>query len=315
LIDFRYHIVSLIAVFLALALGLFLGSTTLQSTVTNNLQKQAHRVTSENGSLEAKNSQLAKQVKAETSFVAALEPYVVGNRLSGDSVAVVSAPGVDSGQRKAIENTLALAGATVTADVQLQSSYLDPSQDAELGQLASQLVLPGHRLPAGSGSAQASSELAAVLLARPTRHAVARAKVDQVLSALSDGKFISVSGAPPSHPATLAVLLTATPASGTTAAALQTQDSTLVELARAMRASSTAEVVAGPPASGSSAGALTAVRSDSSLSRSVSTVDLSTADQASGRVSIVLALAGRPNAAAAFGLGQTPPVPATSAGP
>jgi hypothetical protein len=32
MIDFRYHIVSIVAVFLALALGLFLGSTTLQST-------------------------------------------------------------------------------------------------------------------------------------------------------------------------------------------------------------------------------------------------------------------------------------------
>jgi len=45
MIDFRYHIVSIVAVFLALALGLFLGSTTLQSTVTDNLSKQAKHVT------------------------------------------------------------------------------------------------------------------------------------------------------------------------------------------------------------------------------------------------------------------------------
>ena len=47
-IDFRYHVVSIVAVFLALALGLFLGSTTLQSTVTNQLHHQADLVTREN---------------------------------------------------------------------------------------------------------------------------------------------------------------------------------------------------------------------------------------------------------------------------
>ena len=42
MIDFRYHVVSIVAVLLALALGLFLGSTTLQGRVFDDLKGRAN---------------------------------------------------------------------------------------------------------------------------------------------------------------------------------------------------------------------------------------------------------------------------------
>lgn len=318
MIDFRYHIVSLIAVFLALALGLFVGSTTLQSTVTNNLKRQADRVTGENRHLVAQNKVLNSQLSDNRGFIAAIGPYAVANRLSGASVALVSAPGVSSDDRSAFTTELAAAGASVTADVQLQSAYLDPTQDAELGGLAEQLKLPGHRLPTANGSTEISSELAAVLAERPGRNPVSRTHVESTLSALSDGKFISVSGNPPTHPATLAVMLVPAPNSSLSQATAQAQNTILLSLASQLRRFTTALVVAGPTQTPLVAGgALAAVDADSTLSKTVSTVDLGNQDQdaAAGRVSVVLALADLSGKPGSYGLGQSPPVPSASPTP
>jgi hypothetical protein len=321
-IDFRYHIVSLIAVFLALALGLFLGSTTLQSTVTRNLHHQADTVTNENHKLESKNSLLNNQLNDEHAFTAAIESYAVSGQLAGATVAVVSAPGVSSDDRKKVEATLQLAGATVSADVQLQPAYLDPTQDAELGALATELTLPGHPLPAGNGSTEVSSELAAALTARPGHKAVSRSHVEQALSALSDGKFIAVSGAPPVHQASLALMLVAAPATNLSVATAQAQNTVLLGLAADLRAESTGTVIAGPTPADSGDSALAAASGDSTLSQTVSTVDLGPTDSnpspdpAPGRVAIVLALAANEaGASGSFGLGQTPPVPTASPSP
>jgi Copper transport outer membrane protein, MctB len=319
-IDFRYHIVSLIAVFLALALGLFLGSTTLQSTVTRNLHHQADAVTSRNRSLNAKNLVLSTQFKAEKALTAAVEPYAVSGRLTGDTVALVSAPGVDSKARKAVATTLVLAGATVSADIQLQPSYLDPTQDAELGALATELSLPGHALPPGNGSTEVSSELAAALVARPGHHAVSRSRVAAALNALSDGKFLSFSGSPPTHPASLAVMLVAPATAGVSTTTAQAQATAVLTIATDLRASSTGVVIAGPaPEAGATDGALAAARADSALSKTVSTVNLDSGngdDPTAGRIAIVLALAAPPSGQpGAYGLGESPTLPTPAASP
>jgi hypothetical protein len=322
-IDFRYHIVSLIAVFLALALGLFLGSTTLQSTVTNNLKHQANTVTNRNSVLQSANDTLNREYSGEQALTAAVEPYAVSDRLAGESVALVSAPGVDGKTRKSVESTLALAGATVTADVQIQAAFLDPTQDDLLSGLVSELPLTGHTLPQGNGSSGASSDLAAVLVNRPGHREVPRGQVTNLLSALSDGKFVKVSGTPPTHPASLAVMLVAPPDVSASPAAVTAQNTILTTLAADLRASSTGLVMAGPtPLPGPNQATLAAARADSTLTQTVSTVTLDFGngqDPAAGRIAIVLALAAAPSGeVGAYGLNPpsgNPPLPATSAAP
>ena len=45
MIDFRYHLVSIVAVFLALAIGIVLGSTELQGTTYNFLDRTTAKLT------------------------------------------------------------------------------------------------------------------------------------------------------------------------------------------------------------------------------------------------------------------------------
>jgi Copper transport outer membrane protein, MctB len=328
LIDFRYHIVSLIAVFLALALGLFLGSTTLQSTVTGSLTNQANRVTKENKKLGTQKQSLSGQVKSEQSLINAVEPYAVSGRLLGESVALVTAPGVSGSTHDGLVGALTDAGATVSADVALQPAFLDPTQDSVLGSLASD-ALPNHPLPQGNGATRASVVLADVLAARLGRHAPTHAQVSTALNVLEAGNFIKVSGTPAAQPADLTVLLVAAPSANLTAATAQAQNAILVSLARDLRSSSSGTVVAGPrPAGSTDLGALSAARADPTLTKSVSTVNLDDStslavtttggDAVAGRIAIVLALAAAPaHTVGAYGLGPglTGPLPTPTSTP
>jgi hypothetical protein len=330
LIDFRYHIVSLIAVFLALALGLFLGSTTLQSTVTKSLTNQANHVTSENKRLGVEKQSLEQQVRAEQGLTKAVEPYAVDGRLLGETVAVVAAPGVSGKTRDALITTLQEAGATVSADVSLQPAFLDPTQSAELGALATAVALPNHPLPNGTGATRASDILAQVLASAAGHHAPSRRQIATALTSLSDGKYISVASPQPTHPADLTVLLVAAPSAGVTTTSAAAQNATLVSLARDLRTSSSATVVAGPPpVGGNDLGALAAARADPTLTQTVSTVNLDDntgiavpaaagGDPVAGRVAIVLALASASsNTVGSFGLGAgaSGPLPTPTATP
>jgi hypothetical protein len=314
LIDFRYHIVSIVAVFLALALGLFLGSTTLQSTVTDNLHSQADRVTKANQKLTSQRNQLSGQVKQLQGFGNSVEPYAVSGRLTGTTVAVVSAPGVNGGDRGRLIQTLTEAGASVTADVRISQAYLDATQDVELGNLARQLA-GARKLPKGNGAAEASFVLAHALLAKPTTTLPTQARVGIVLDTLSAGKMLSLASGVPTHLANLSVLLVPGPGSDQPTTADTQQDAVLTDLAQALRTAGTATVVAGPSIQpGQPQGPLDAARADSALTRVASTVDAD--DSSAGRIAVVLALAGAPAGTVGnygFGSGASPlPVATTT---
>jgi hypothetical protein len=293
-IDFRYHIVSLIAVFLALALGLFLGSTSLQDTVTHNLKHQADTVIGKNNELRKFNKQLSGVNGALSGFTATIQPELIRGRLSGDTVALVSAPGVDSGDRDDLVAALNQAGAVVSADVELQPGFLDATQDAELGQLAKELA-HGRPLPQSNGATQAAYEVARALTTKPGGHVVSHGRIDAILNTFAAGKMISVSGRAPTHQANLALLLVPANAStGASPAVLTSQSTILISVAEQLRAAAAGIAMVAPTIDPSLPdGPMAAARADSTLTKAVSTVDA--VDVPAGRIATVLALAAAPS--------------------
>ncbi|HMC70873.1 MAG TPA: copper transporter, partial [Mycobacteriales bacterium] len=182
MIDFRYHVVSIVAVFLAIALGLFIGSTTLRGTVATDLNRRTAAVRSENANLSAQVHDLKNQLNDADAFDTALEPSVLHDALAGDSVVVVSAPGVDAGSRTNLVNAIAAAGGTVTGDVRLQDALLDPDQRTFLETLTARLTVPGHPATGGDGSQRAMRLLADVLGIRPQSIPVPAAAAAKVLA-------------------------------------------------------------------------------------------------------------------------------------
>ena len=288
MIDFRYHVVSIVAVFLALALGLFIGSTTLRGRVTADLTTRTQHVVHTNGVLRGQLSDAHSQLSRADSFDAALTPYAVQGRLAGEGVVVISAPGVDDNMRKDVLSALTQAGATINGDVRLQDILLDPTQDQFLGSLADKVAVNGRPLPNAAGAVRALALLADVLVTNSQRPPVPHAGATKVISAYDAGNLLSVSGNPP-QPAGLAVVLAApAPTSGDLSAAQQ-QDVLLTAFARYLDHDSTGTVVAGPASADATGGLLDAVRNDKTLRANVSTVDGT--DTPSGVIATILAAA------------------------
>ena len=68
MIDFRYHLVSLIAVFLAIALGIVIGTTQLNGKVLDDLRGQVSSLEQDKRDLEDNTQQLQTQQDNSEAF-------------------------------------------------------------------------------------------------------------------------------------------------------------------------------------------------------------------------------------------------------
>jgi hypothetical protein len=307
-IDFRYHVVSLVAVFLALALGLFIGSTTLRPKVAQDLKNRTDRLKAINDQLNDEKNAAADSLKKALDFEKAMLPYAVADQLSAQTVVIVSLPDAESSQRDDVRAALEAAGATVTGDVRLQDSLFDPTQDAFLTALTDRVALPGHALPETSGVDRSLALLADVLGRRPQRPVASAAAAARVVTAFSTGDLLSVSGDPP-RPASLAVVVAGPASEGSaTPSPGGTTDETLDHLAafaRYLDEAAVGTVVAGPSAAAAGGGLLNLIRAEKSLRSNVSTVD--GLENPRGAVATVLALAEqREGGAGSYGDDETP---------
>ena len=131
MISLRYHIVSLVAVFLALALGIVVGSTVLQEGTVSVLRATSERVRSESERNSRENVALKQEQARLQSFGAAVLPELVQGRLKGRSVVLVDTDKVDSGMRDAVRKVLEDAGAQVDGQITFSDDRLALAADAE----------------------------------------------------------------------------------------------------------------------------------------------------------------------------------------
>jgi hypothetical protein len=111
--DFRYHVVSLAAVFLALVVGIVIGVGLSGQGIVQESEREKldNRIAQLNAELDRKDSQL-EQLQAAERFVDAAYPAVMDRRLAGKSVVAVFVGPADS-TRAAVEQTIADAGGTL----------------------------------------------------------------------------------------------------------------------------------------------------------------------------------------------------------
>ena len=116
MINLRYHIVSLTAVFLAIGIGLTLGTTFLDRATVDNLQGQLENLETRLQERDERIAELQDSVDADGAIRAALDEEAVGlleGRLDGVPVAVVASRGVDEDDVRSGLRALVAAGADV----------------------------------------------------------------------------------------------------------------------------------------------------------------------------------------------------------
>src|SRR3984893_6483054 len=166
MIDFRYHLVSIVAVFLALSLGLLLGSTELKPYVQKGLQGLSKTEQRQIDALLGEKQQLQGQIGSENQFALANAPAMLQNVLAGQRCVLVLAPGATGSVTSGIAQAVETAGAKVTGQLQMQAAFFDTSAatSQKLTQVAGQYAQPAGVILAGTAQAQASELLAHLIM-------------------------------------------------------------------------------------------------------------------------------------------------------
>jgi len=279
-ISFRYHIVSIIAVFLALALGIVVGTTALNGPITTDLRKQVNTLKGDRSSLALQVKTLQGQVSDANQFATSFSDQIVNGALTKQDVLMIGMPGTVGSVIDGIAKEIDAAGGKVSGQIQLSPAYIDQRRGSDVISLATTDHPPCVTLPEVSDPGQVGGALlAAVLLGR----ACQPSDLTQVMTAFSELHMISNSGSvTPST--TVVVVGTGSQATGSYAA------STELDLVSALQQAGGHVVVAGDPDSAVKAGLVASVRNSAADKSTVSTID--NADSAIGEVSTVLALAG-----------------------
>lgn len=163
MVDFKYHVVSIVAVFLALAVGIVLGTNVLSGDVLQNLKTQTSDLRKEAQDLRAQIAQQQKQIAADESFARLIEPVAVAGQLDGYHIAVVTMPDASDNLRDRLVKTLTAAGGVVTTEVDIDNTYVDPGRVASLQELLRTLGSATFD-PVGDVAARAATTLAAALV-------------------------------------------------------------------------------------------------------------------------------------------------------
>jgi len=286
-ISLRYHVVSLAAVFLALALGVVLGSTAISDRLLSGLSSDREQLGRQVADLQAQNSGLRARLADADAFAGALAPRVVRGVLQDRTVVLITTADADPGDRDALSALLGSAGATVTGEMQLTDAFTDPERSDQLVELTTRLLPAGVQLPTAPDAGTLTGGLLGSLLLVDPATGTAQtspAETTAVLAGLADGGYLRA--APQVEPAQLAVVLTGGAAGGDGSG---DRAGTVARFATQLDRSGAGVVLAGRPGSAEGNGAIGAVRADTAATSVLSTVD--DISSVAGRVSTVFALA------------------------
>ncbi|MQA16315.1 MAG: copper transporter [Pseudonocardiaceae bacterium] len=287
MISLRYHVISIGAVFLALALGVVLGSTAISDRLLSGLSSDREQLARQVADLQAENNSLQARLADAEAFGSAVGDRAVRGVLADRSIVIVTTASAAPEDRDALTGLLRSAGATVTGEVQLTEAFTDPARSAQLIDLTTRLLPAGVTLPtAPDAGTLAGGLLGSLLLVDPEtgQPQASPEETAAVLAGLGDGGFIR--SGPQLQPAQLAVVLTGGAVSGDGSG---DRAGTVARFATELDRSGSGAVLAGRPGSAAGNGAIGVVRADTAASSLLSTVD--DVGSAAGRVTTVLALA------------------------
>ncbi|HEY7138425.1 MAG TPA: copper transporter [Acidimicrobiia bacterium] len=313
MINFRFHLASLIAVFLALAIGIVMGSTVVKEATVKGLRAEIHRVDRQSEARARDNRDLRAQVGDLENYAHQSAAETVHDSLSGTKVVVVAVRGVDTGTAKATAELIQQAGASMPGILWLEPSWdLKNANDAK--KLATVIGEPG------ASTKQLRDDAVTLLASRLAGPATLRPPVEpatvgsvarpDMLTGLASDGFVTFEGigtqggrsfslgAYPG-PSARVLVVGSTDASGDL-------DSLLAPLAQALVAVKIPTAVAnayhGQRNKPTRDQGVAGVRDDTTLSKQVSTVD--DLELAQGQVAAVLALSDLESRIGHYGYGD-----------
>ncbi len=203
MISLRQHAISLIAVFLALAVGVALGSGFLGDRIGSSDDDSTV------SSLRSEKDALSGQVNAADAFNTAVSPRLLNGLLANRSVLLVTVPGAGEGDIAGVKQVLNQAGARFAGQLGLTDALISDSSAEKLTSIVDQSIPAGATLrPELTDSGGRVGDLLGSLLQRKgDAPAAGDSDIGAGLAALRQGGFVTyVDNAV--GPAQLAVVVT-----------------------------------------------------------------------------------------------------------
>lgn len=147
MIDFRYHAISMVAVFLALAIGILLGVTIGDSLVSEAEQGLQESLQDDVVDARAASEEAANAVDQRDELIQDSLPLLAGDRLVGQRVAIVAVGSLSEEMESAIRDAVEVAGGRLDSVSVLP---VPPETEALVD-------ATGDRLPRGRGPAGAEA--------------------------------------------------------------------------------------------------------------------------------------------------------------
>jgi outer membrane murein-binding lipoprotein Lpp len=303
-ISLRTHAISLAAVFLALAIGVALGSGLLSNTVLSGLHDDKQELQNEVNTLTNDRNGLNEKLNAAGEFDAQMSPRILRDALAEKSVVVFRTPDASDDDVDALTRLVEQGGGTVSGTVALTQEFVDANSAEKLLSVVNSPIVPaGKQLNTASvdQGSQAGDLLGIALLINrdPKVQVVDDSQRDAVLATLRDTGFVTY-GNQHIGAANTALIVTG----GGLGDDAGNRGATVARFAAGLAPHGSGTVLVGRDGSASGTAAVAVTRSDAALNAAVSTVD--DVDSESGRITAVLALSdlingGRPGQ---FGVGQ-----------
>lgn len=283
MINFRYHIVSLVAVFMALAIGIVMGVTILGDEINEGILVQAE---ADRKTVQEQRDQIQKLKLLDTyrdEFAAKAATGLVKDALTGQNVAVVAMPDAPSRVVSDLESAVIDAGGNLTRTVQISDSALDPEKIDDVNKVLEPFVEPlaiapdepvGTKFGLVLGRGIAGAEPQAP-------DAISTNAIDE----LKRSRLVVDNGEEDAVRAQLIIVVTA-PVDADQPPAQELIDSR-IQIALALLQGSRGVVLAGPNSTGIEHSDVATARSEAPARDALSTIDV--ADLPSGVTTVILA--------------------------
>lgn len=289
MIDFRYHLVSIVSIFLALAVGIVLGAGPLQGEIGDTLSKEVAGLRQDKADLNTQLEQANAGAEARDAYIGETNREVLAGVLQDRRVALVVLPGSDAAVSESTSATLRQAGATVVSTTAVSDAWVTAdestaaSRDAAVTEAATRVAVD----ITDTGAVSPRDVLLAALLTSPTPEgsdAVTASAGSAGLEVLSSADLLEVD-TQGFELADLVVVIGGATTQGDLDAR-RTAAERWVDLTIALDTRSAGALVAGESTTvGDGVSVIDALRNDATATRGVSSVD--NAGGAFGQASIV----------------------------
>lgn len=279
MINFRYHLISLMAVFLALATGIVVG-VSLQPAVNEGLIQQAEQDRAQVQQLRDEAGRQQVLTAYREDYAERTEGALISNILIGDELAIIALPGAPNSVVDAVMAAVTEAGATTTVEVKLNRQTLNKDEEAAIDSAVGPFAGPLGLSKRTAAAAKLGISLSRAVLSNSesTQDVLAQG----IQSALTEAGLADIS-IESQRQAQLAIVVgRPTDADAEPNPELRAAH---VDLIAGLKTHSVGVVLAGPNSKGVEGTDVAAVRNDAAAAALVSTVDV--ADLRSGVTTVI----------------------------